>query len=108
MGKRILVAVALLLAIAATGCKGVADDVVRSADDAVRNGKNLPDRLPSPHVPAPDSEPGSSKAPQLGPDDVKDGIEAGCRLKDSSEVNNTDTDRARGNAGVEAFCDWAG
>ena len=85
-GKRILVAVAAasLLTIAATGCRGLADDAARAADES-----------------------GSGGAPELPLDPAKDGVEAACRLKDSSEVN-TYTDEARGNTAVGEFCNWAG
>ena len=93
MRKRILVAVALLLTIAATGCRGAADDLGRMADDAGRIGDDA-GRI----------EPGSVQLPQIGLNDVKDAADAACRLKNSAEGNNTNTDEAHGNTDADGSC----
>ena len=92
MRKRMLVAVAVasLLTIAATGCRGAADDVIEHGDDAVRHGDD-----------AGGSEPGSVQIPQADP---RDAVDAACRARNSSEVNNSDTDEADGNTYADGVC----
>jgi hypothetical protein len=47
------------------------------------------------------SGPGSIQIPQIDPRDVKDAADAACRAKNSSEVNNTNTE-------ADGFCGSAG
>lgn len=100
MRKRILVAVALLLTIAATGCRGAADDLGRMADDAGR----MADEAGRIGDDAGRNEPGSVQLPQIGLNDVKDAADAACRLKNSAEGNNTNTDEAQGNTDADGSC----
>ena len=74
MGKRILVAVALLLAIAATGCKGVADEVARGAIEVITASRNVP-------------KPVKKALGKLAWHEAKDVTRAACQLKDSSDID---------------------
>jgi hypothetical protein len=113
MGKRILIAVAVasLLTIAATGCRGLgqsaddiarsADDVARSVDDAVRDGgrivRDKPASFPKPDIAHPVPAPDSIEIPpavkswtdDLSTEDAKTVIGVACKL---SEVMPTDAD----------------
>jgi hypothetical protein len=107
MRKRILVAVALLLTIAATGCRGAADDLGRMADDAGRmadDAGRIGDDAGRIGDNAGRNEPGSVQLPQIGLNDVKDAADAACRLKNSAEGNNTNTDEAQGNTDADGSC----
>jgi hypothetical protein len=99
MRKRMLVAVAVasLLTIAATGCRGASDDVIEHGDDAVRHGDDAVRHGDD----AGGSEPGSVQIPQADP---RDAVDAACRARNSSEVNNSDTDEADGNTYADGVC----
>jgi hypothetical protein len=108
MGKRILVAVAVasLLTIAATGCRGLgqsADDIAKSAGGAVRGGsrdgilRGKPASLPKPNIAHPVPAPDSIEIPpavkswtdDLSTEDAKTVIGVACKL---SELMPTDAD----------------
>jgi hypothetical protein len=108
MGKRILVAVAVasLLTIAATGCKGgtttvvkkvpsYADDIAGKADEAGKMADDIARKADEAGKMADDaggSEPGSVPTPQIDPRDLNDAADAACRAKNSLEGNNTNTE----------------
>jgi hypothetical protein len=85
-GKRILVAVAVasLLTIAATGCRGTTDDGLRAAGKAVKGAGGAVDALPTPSIKVP--KPVSKIFNKLAQERANAVIGAGCQLKDSPDI----------------------